>query len=119
MPDLLTAGFGDTHTLIVPWEDAAGRTVGLVGRTVLPVSQVGANGIPKYKYFRGSRQERRTSSVFTGIRGAQTIVLLEGVLDARYLNSKGFKSASIGGTDLSLAQIKLLEMSGAKEVLLH
>ena len=33
---LLTAGFGETHTLIIPWEDAAGRIVGIVGRAVLP-----------------------------------------------------------------------------------
>jgi DNA primase len=114
---LLTAGFGETHTLIIPWEDAAGRTVGLVGRTVLPAEQVSAKGIPKYKYSAGLVKSEGLIG-FTGIRGAETIVLAEGVLDARYLNSKGFKAASIGGSDLSLAQIKLLERSGAKEVLL-
>ena len=114
---LLTAGFGETHTLIIPWEDAAGRTVGIVGRTVLPAGQVSAKGVPKYKYSAGLVKSEGLIG-FTGIRGAETIVLAEGVLDARYLNSKGFKAASIGGSDLSLAQIKLLERSGAKEVLL-
>lgn len=114
---LLTGGFGDTHTLIVPWEDAAGRTVGIVGRTVLRAGQVSAKGIPKYKYSAGLAKSAGLIGL-RGIRGAETIVLLEGVLDARYLNSKGFKAASIGGTDLSPAQIKLLEISGVKEVLL-
>jgi DNA primase len=114
---LLTEGFGETHTLIVAWEDAAGRTVGLVGRTVLPAGQVSASGIPKYKYSAGLAKSEGLIG-FTGIRGAETIVLAEGVLDARYLNSKGFKAASVGGRDLSLAQIQLLERSGTKEVLL-
>ncbi len=114
---MLTGGFGETHTLIIPWEDAAGRTVGIVGRTVLPAEQVSAKGIPKYKYSAGLVKSEGLIG-FTGIRGAKTIVLLEGVLDARYLNSYGFKTASVGGSDLSLAQINLLERSGAKEVLL-
>jgi DNA primase len=114
---LLTAGFGETHTLIIPWEDAAGRTVGIVGRTVLAAEQVNSKGIPKYKYSAGLVKSEGLIG-FTGIRGAETIVLLEGVLDARYLNSKGFRTASIGGSDLSVAQINLLERSGAKEVLL-
>ena len=114
---LLTSGFGDTHTLIVPWEDPAGRMIGIVGRTVLPASQVSAKGIPKYKYSAGLAKSEGLIG-FSGIRGAETIVLVEGVLDARYLNSKGFKTASIGGTDLSLVQIRLLELSGAREVLL-
>ena len=92
---LLTAGFGETHTLIIPWEDAAGRTVGVVGRAVLPADQVSAKGIPKYKYSAGLVKSEGLIG-FTGIRGAETIVLAEGVLDARYLNSKGFKAASSG-----------------------
>jgi DNA primase len=88
-----------------------------VGRTVLPAEQVSAKGIPKYKYSAGLVKSEGLIG-FTGIRGAETIVLAEGVLDARYLNSKGFKAASIGGSDLPLAQIKPLERSGAKEVLL-
>jgi DNA primase len=101
---LLTTGFGETHTLIIPWEDAAGRTIGIVGRTVLSAEQVRAKGIPKYKYSAGLVKSEGLIG-FTGIRGAESIVLAEGVLDARYLNSKGFKVASIGGSDVSLAQI--------------
>ena len=84
---------------------------------MLPAEQVSAKGIPKYKYSAGLVKSEGLIG-FTGIRGAKTIVLLEGVLDARYLNSYGFKTASVGGSDLSLAQINLLERSGAKEVLL-
>ena len=44
--------------------------------------------------------------------------MAEGVLDARYLNSKGFKVVSVAAADLSHAQVKLLEGLGTKEVLL-
>ena len=84
---------------------------------MLPAGEISAKGIPKYNISAGLVKSEGLIG-FTGIRGAETIVLVEGVLDARYLNSKGFKTVSIGGSDLSLAQIRLLELSGAKEVLL-
>ena len=43
---------------------------------------------------------------------------MEGVLDALYLNHKGFKSVAVGGSHISPAQIKALETAGTKELLL-
>src|SRR5690606_33733622 len=45
-------------------------------------------------------------------------VLLEGVLDALYLNNKGFKSVAVGGVSLSATQLQALQLAGCKELLL-
>ena len=54
---LLTAGFGETHTLIIPWQDAAGRTVGLVGGPWLLIRRA-RRGFPK-QILGGASQEPR------------------------------------------------------------
>ncbi len=55
---------------------------------------------------------------FTSARGSEQIILLEGVLDALYLNHKGFKSVAVGGVSLSATQLQALQLAGCKELLL-
>ncbi len=114
---LLTAGFGEDYQLTLLWRDAAGRAIGMVGRAIMPEDELKTKGLPKYKYSFGFQKDQGLIG-FSSVRGSEQIVLLEGVLDALYLNSKGFKSVAVGGTTLSTAQLQMLEAVGTKEVLL-
>jgi DNA primase len=114
---LLTPGFGSTHTLALCWRDPASRAIGIVCRPVLTEDEIKKLGLPKYKYSVGMQKDKGLIG-FTSARGSKQVVLLEGVLDALYLNSMGVKSVAVGGTSLSADQIKALEATGTQELLL-
>jgi DNA primase len=114
---ILTPGFGDAYQLTLLWRDQAGRAIGIVGRSVLPEGEQEKRGLSKYKYSFGMQKDEGLIGLTTS-RGSDQIVIVEGVLDALYLNHKGFKSVAVGGTSLSPAQIKALETAGTKELLL-
>ena len=114
---LLTAGFGEDYKLTLLWRDAAGRAIGIVGRAIVPEDELKARGLPKYKYSYGMKKDAGLIG-FSSVRGSEQIVLLEGVLDALYLNYKGFKSVAVGGTSLSTTQVQALEAVGTQEILL-
>lgn len=111
---LLTPGFGQSHQLTLLWRDAAGRAIGIVARP--PTDEI-PDGTPKYKYSTGLRKDAGLIG-FTTVRGTHAIVLVEGVLDALYLNTKGFSAVAVGGTSLSQQQARTLEITGTKELLL-
>ena len=108
---LLTKGLGESHQLSLAWRDPSGRATGLATRAIQPRIE------PKYLYSAGLAKSQGLIGL-EAIRGEKTAILLEGLLDALYLNSKGLKVVAIGGTDLSLAQIKALEANGTKELIL-
>jgi len=114
---LLTSGFGEDYKLTLLWRDAAGRAVGIVGRSIMPEDELKTKGLPKYKYSYGMKKDAGMIG-FSSVRGSEQIILLEGVLDALYLNYKGFKSVAVGGTSLSNTQLQTLEAVGTKEILL-
>jgi len=114
---LLTKGMGEDYQLTLLWRDQAGRAIGIVGRSLLSEEALKQRGLPKYKYSFGLHKDQGLIG-FTTSRGADQIVIVEGVLDALYLNHKGFKTVAVGGTSLSAAQIKALETAGTKEVLI-
>lgn len=114
---LLTKGFGEDYKLTLLWRDAAGRAIGIVGRAVLPQEELKAKGLPKYKYSYGMKKDAGMIG-FSSVRGSEQLILLEGVLDAVYLNYKGFKSVAVGGTSLSTSQLQMIEAVGTKEILL-
>jgi DNA primase catalytic core len=114
---LLTKGFGEDYQLTLLWRDAAGRATGIVGRAVMPAEELKAKGLPKYKYSYGMKKDEGMIG-FSSVRGSEQLILLEGVLDALYLNYKGFQSVAVGGTSLSAAQLHMLEAVGTKEILL-
>ncbi len=114
---LLTSGFGEDYQLAFLWRDASGRAIGLVGRALLSDEELKERGLSKYKYSAGLRKGEGLIG-FSSARGSERIILLEGVLDALYLNFRGFKSVAVGGTDLSATQLQALQLAGCKELLL-
>ncbi len=114
---LLTSGFGEDYQLAFLWRDASGRAIGLVGRALLSDEELKERGLSKYKYSAGLRKGEELIG-FSSARGSERIILLEGVLDALYLNFRGFKSVAVGGTDLSATQLQALQLAGCKELLL-
>ncbi len=114
---LLTRGLGEEYQLAFLWRDASGRAIGLVSRSILSEDELKAKGLSKYKYSYGMEKDRGLIG-FTSARGSEQIILLEGVLDALYLNHKGFKAVAVGGTDLSATQLQALQLAGCKELLL-
>jgi len=114
---LLTRGYGEEYQLAFLWRDASGRAIGLVGRSTLSAEELKERGLSKYKYSAGLQKEAGLIG-FSSARGSERIILLEGVLDALYLNFKGFKSVAVGGTSLSATQLQALQLAGCKELLL-
>jgi len=114
---LLSSGFGEDYQLAFLWRDASGRAIGMVGRPIISEDELKIQGLSKYKYSYGMQKDQGLIG-FTSARGSERIILLEGVLDALYLNSKGFKSVAVGGTSLSATQLQALQQAGCKELLL-
>lgn len=114
---LLTKGFGEDFQLTLLWRDQAGRAIGIVGRPILSEELRRQRDLEKYKYSFGLQKDQGMIG-FSTARGASQVVLLEGVLDALYLNYKGFKAVAVGGTSLSAAQLQALETAGTTELLL-
>lgn len=107
---LLTGGFGTSHSLSMLWRDPAGRALGLICRAL-------QGGGDKYK---GSFGMEKSSGLIglSRCRGAESVVLVEGVLDALYLSAKGEQVVAVGGTSLSTAQIAALEHNQTKQIVL-
>lgn len=115
---LLAPGWGEDYKLTLLWRDASGRATGIVGRPlILSDEELKARGLTKYRYSDGLQKDAGLIG-FSTSRGSKQIVILEGVLDALYLNYKGFKSVAIGGTSISATQLQALEATGTKELLL-
>lgn len=114
---LLTQGFGETHTITTLWPDATGRAIGLACRSIMPAEELKAAGLQKYKYSLGL--EKNSGLIgFSSVRGSEQLVLVEGLLDALLLNSRGFKAVATGGTSLSAGQLKAMESTGTRELVL-
>lgn len=114
---LLTAGFGDSHTLTYLWPDTAGRAVGIMARSLLTDQELKERKEPKYKASYGLQKDQGLIGL-SSIRGSKQATLVEGVLDAPLLNYLGFKTVSVAGVVLSSEQIKALELAGVEELLL-
>ena len=114
---LMTKGFGEDYPLTLLWRDQAGRAIGIVGRSVYSAEEDKKRGLSKYKYSFDLKKDEGLVG-FSSVRGSPQIILLEGVLDALYLNYRGFRSVAIGGTSLSDQQTEALKMAGTQELFL-
>lgn len=110
---LLTVGYGESHTISMLWRDTASRAMGLACRTIQP----GGERKDKYKYAYGLKKSQGLIG-FSSSRGAKQIMVVEGLLDALYLNTKGLRPpvAGIGGKSISADQLKALESTGTEEL---
>lgn len=102
---------GEDWPLTLLWKDQAGRAIGLARRAISPEVE------PKYKYSAGLQKDKSLVG-FSSVRGSPEIIVVEGVLDALLLNYKGLKAVSLGGLSISADQLKALEITGTKELLL-
>lgn len=108
---LFTEGFGDTHPLTILWRDRAGRASGMVARALDPRVE------PKYKYSAGFIKAEGMIG-FSEARGSKDIIVVEGVLDAALLTARGLQAVALGGTELSKEQLRALEESGTRQLIL-
>jgi len=108
--------------LTVLWRDQAGRPLGFVGRPPLSNEEREPLKLRKYHYAKGLEKSQGFSGLsFTqATRGGGSVLVVEGVLDALFLNVRGAepKAVSIGGTTPSDAQVAALARVGTREVLL-
>jgi DNA primase catalytic core len=117
---LLTKGYGSDYQFMLLWRDQAGRAIGLAGRALLSEAELKQKGLSKYKYSLGLQRDQGLIG-FSRARGARDITLVEGPLDALYINSKqkdGVAAVALGGTSLSLQHIQALEATGTQQVTL-
>ena len=118
---LLTKGFGEDYQLTLLWRDQAGRAVGLATRSILSSEELKSRSLEKYKYSIGLKKKEGLIG-FTTARGKEYVVLVEGPLDALYLNSKDATknqaTVALGGKSLSLEQLRAIEAAGTRHILL-
>jgi len=113
----LLAPAWQAHPLTLLYRDPAGRAIGLAGRSILSREEIKAAGQAPYYY---SAKLKKSAGLvgLESVRGAEQLLLVEGLLDALYLNSLDVKTVALGGTDLSTEQIQALQANGTKELLL-
>lgn len=114
---LLLKGLGETHQLTLLWRDPAGRAIGIAARSLLNREELKARGLPPYLYSAGLQKGQGLVGMASA-RGEEQLILVEGPLDALYLQSMGLKAVAMGGTSLSPAQVKALQSNRTREILL-
>lgn len=109
MEDLFPEAAGSTHQITIPLR-CNGRIVGFCFRRI-------DEERPKYFYTKGER-----NSYLFGLNRASkenSLVLVEGVLDALHLQALGFNNvASLGGASLNQNQIELIKRAKYKNIIL-
>lgn len=118
---LFTAGLGITHTLTVLWRDASGKALGISGRTLLSDEEREKKGLQKYVNAAGLEK----SKGFIGLervrsKKSKEALLVEGVLDALLLASRGspVPAIALGGLSVSKYQQKALEDAGVTDLVI-
>jgi DNA primase catalytic core len=98
---------GNTHRLIIPIRDAAGRMMGIAARNIKHTSE---DKLPKYLNSTGLQK----GSILFGLPARSKkdkVILVEGQLDAAIANARQYEFgtvAAIGGKDLSKEQVQYL-----------
>jgi DNA primase catalytic core len=113
---LLAYGLGEDYQLSILWRDRAGQALGYALR-VLPEVDKKQPTLPKYKNTPGLDKSQGLIGLSLA-RGAESLLLVEGHLDALLLNTKGVPTVALGGTSLSPEILASLERSRTKELIL-
>lgn len=107
---LQTTGFGDTHKIVIPYRDVAGRLKGFIVRAIDSTE-------PKYRFSRGVEKD----SLFNlhRARGTKDLVVTEGYLDALIAVERGIKgTVGLGSSSLANAQLDTAIKYGARNIIL-
>lgn len=107
---LNVGGMGTSHKLVLPVNDAAGHLLGFSVRAIDPDIH------PKYLNTRGLAKKDTLVGI-DKVKGAvKQVTLVEGMIDALYLNAHGVATVALGGKDIHPEQIELLREKGIEEV---
>lgn len=101
----------EDHPLIMPYRDPYGRTVGLIGRTLLPEQEMKEKKVVKYK----NTEFKKGNYVFGLYENKQAILeqncvyVVEGQFDVMKAVEIGLRNiVAIGGSNLSLYQFSVI-----------
>jgi len=102
---------GEDWPLVMAWTDLSGLPSGLAARAIEPDKE------PKYRYSKGL-EKAGTLLGLEKVRGRESVLLVEGLLDCLLLSARGLPVVALGGASLSKEQIQALQKNRTKEVLL-
>lgn len=102
---------GEDWPLVMAWTDLSGLPSGLAARAIEPDKE------PKYRYSKGL-EKAGTLLGLDKVRGRESVLLVEGLLDCLLLSARGLPVVALGGASLSKEQIQALQKNRTKEVLL-
>lgn len=105
----LHPSIGKTHCLILPYRDNFGKCIGIIARAI-------SNNEPKYIYSTGL-EKKSTLFGLSSFYG-DTLVVVEGIIDALIVKSKGYSNiVALGGTRLTEEQIEIIKRRGIKKLI--
>lgn len=110
-PRKIKFSYFEDYPLIMPYKDAYGRVVALVGRSLLSDEERSKKSISKYK----NTKFHKSNHLFGLYQNKQDILekscvfVVEGQFDLIKANQNNFKNiVSLGGADMSLTQFSLI-----------
>lgn len=108
---IITCHFED-HPLIIPYRDAYGNVMGLVGRTLLNDEEFKAKNLSKYRNTYGLLKGRCVFGLFENkqnILDKDCVYVVEGQFDAIKATEKGFNNiVAIGGANMTPYQFAVI-----------
>jgi len=102
---------GEDWPLVMAWTNLSGLPSGLAARAIEPDKD------PKYRYSKGL-EKAGTLLGLEKVRGRESVLLVEGLLDCLLLSSRGLPVVALGGASLSKAQAEALKANKTARVLL-
>ncbi len=110
-------GMGDTHKVVIPYRDPVGRLKGFIVRSLLSEKVLEMKGEKKYKYNFGLTLD--TLFNLHEARGQDTLILVEGYLDALVSTQRGLGGVvATGGSGLIETQLENALRYGVKSFIL-
>ena len=107
----LDVSFFENHPLVMPYRDAYGKIVALVGRSLLNDKEREIIGVAKYKntVFKKSRHLFGLYEAKQAILDANCVYVVEGQFDVIKAYEKGLKNVvAVGNSNIGLYQVALL-----------
>ena len=96
--------------LLIPVQDSNKKVLGWVARRL--------NAIPKYLFSKGFAKSHSLFGIHNFIKDLDTLYIVEGALDALWLNQNGYPTVAVLGASISKTQINLIGTLRPSEVVL-